>query len=293
MILVTGATGFIGTRVVHELRARGADVRALVHSPKRADVLANWDVELVAGDVGDSASLRAAAEGCEAVVHLVSIITGREADFERVMAQGTRDLVDAAREAGVRRLFLMSALGVEDARASGIPYYEAKRAMERAVRGSGLEFVVLRPSFVFGHGGALPGFLRIARLAPVTPIVGDGMQRIQPVWVDDVARAVAEALERPEAAGRTLDLGGPEVVTWNELWERLKRAAGVRRPSVHVPLFLMRPQAALFELLPNPPVTRDQLRMLQAGDNVVVGDAAAAVLGLELVRLDEQLRRVA
>ena len=293
MILVTGATGFVGTRVVHELRARGADVRALVHSPKRAGSLANWEVELFDGDVSDPASLRAAADGCEAVVHLVSIITGREADFERVMAQGTRDLVDAAREASVRRLFLMSAIGVDDARATGIPYYEAKRAMERAVRGSGLEFTVLRPSFVFGHGGALPGFLRIARLAPVTPIVGDGMQRIQPVWVDDVARAVAESLERPEAAGRTLDLGGPEVVTWNELWPRLKRAAGVRRPSVHVPLSVMRPQAALFELLPNPPVTRDQLRMLQAGDNVVSGDDAAALFGLELVPLDEQLRRVA
>lgn len=293
MILVTGATGFIGARVVHELRARDRAVRALVHSPARAGSLASWDVELATGDVGDPASLRSAADGCEAVVHLVSILTGSKADFERVMAQGTRNLVDAAREAGTKRLVLMSAIGVDGPGASGIPYFEAKREMERAVRGSGLEFVVLRPSFVFGDGGALPTFLRLARRSPVTPIVGDGTQRLQPVWVDNVAQAVAESLERAEAAGRTLELGGPEVVTWNELWARLKRAAGVRRPSVHVPFSVMRLQAALLEKLPNPPVTRDQLRMLQAGDNVVTGEDGATVLGLELVPLDEQLRRVA
>jgi len=293
VILVTGAGGFIGTRVVHELRARDRDVRALVRSPARAGTLASWDVELVAGDVTDPASLRSAAAGCEAAVHLVSILTGSNADFDRVMVQGTRNVVDAAREAGAGRLVLMSAIGVDAAGASGIPYFDAKREMERAVRESGLEFVILRPSFVFGDGGALRTFLRLARRAPVTPIVGDGSQRIQPVWVDDVARAVAESLERPEAAGRTLELGGPEVVTWNELWARLKRAARVRRPSVHVPFSVMRVQATLLEKLPDPPLTRDQLRMLQAGDNVVTGEDAAAVLGLELVALDEQLRRVA
>ncbi len=290
MILVTGATGFIGTRVVHELRARDRDVRALVHSPARAGSLANWDVELATGDVTDPASLRSAAAGCDQVVHLVSILTGSKADFERVMEQGTRNLVEAA---APTRLVLMSANGVDSPRADGIPYFEAKREMERAVRESGFEFVILRPSFVFGDGGALATFLRLARRTPVTPIIGDGTPRIQPVWVDDVARAVAEALERPEAAGRTLELGGPDIVTWNDFWARLKKAAGVRRPSVHVPFSVMRAQAALLEKLPNPPLTRDQLRMLQAGDNVVTGEDAAAVLGLELVPLDEQLRRVA
>ncbi len=96
MILVTGAAGFIGTRVVHELRARGRDVRALVRSPARAGPLASWGVELVTGDVTDPESLRAAADGCDGIVHLVSILTGSKDDFERVMAQGTRNLVEAA-----------------------------------------------------------------------------------------------------------------------------------------------------------------------------------------------------
>ncbi len=289
MILVTGATGFIGTRVVHELRARDLHVRALVHSPAKAGQLESWDVELATGDVTDPDSLRAAAEGCDQVVHLVSILTGSKADFERVMVQGTRNVVAAGTP---QRFVLLSANGVDSAGADGIPYFEAKRQMERAVRESGFEFVILRPSFVFGDGGALETFLRLARRSPVTPIVGDGTPRIQPVWVDDVARAVAESLEQPAAAGRTLELGGPEVVTWNEFWARLKKAAGVGRPSVHVPFSVMRIQATLLEKLPNPPITRDQLRMLQAGDNVVTGDDAAAVLGLELVPLDEQLRRV-
>ncbi|MGZ4441219.1 MAG: complex I NDUFA9 subunit family protein [Gaiellaceae bacterium] len=290
MILVTGATGFIGTRVVHELRARDRQVRALVHSPARAGSLANWDVELATGDVTDPASLRAAADGCDEIVHLVSILTGSKADFERVMEQGTRNLVEAA---APKRLVLMSAIGADNPATAGIPYFESKREMERAVRESGFEFVILRPSFVFGDGGALATFLRLARRAPVTPIIGDGTSRIQPVWVDDVARAVAESLERPEAAGQTLELGGPEIVTWNDFWARLKKAAGLRRPSVHVPFSVMRVQAALLEKLPSPPLTRDQLRMLQAGDNVVTGEDAAGVLGLELVPLDEQLRRVA
>jgi uncharacterized protein YbjT (DUF2867 family) len=294
VILVTGAAGFIGARVVHELRARDRDVRALVHSPTRAGSLANWDVALVTGDVTDPASLRSAAEGCEAIVHLVSILTGKDSDFERVMVQGTRNLVDAARAAGTKRLVLMSAIGVDGPGVRGIPYYDAKRQMELAVRDSGLEFVILRPSFVFGDGGALATFLRLARRSPVTPIVGDGTQRIQPVWVDDVARAVAESLDNAAAAGRVLELGGPEVVTWNDFWARLKRVARVRRPTVHVPFSVMRLQARLLEKLPNPPITRDQLRMLQAGDNIVTGESAATVLGLEpLVPLDEQLRRVA
>ena len=290
MILVTGATGFIGTRVVHELRARDRQVRALVRSPARAGSLANWDVELATGDVTDPASLRAAADGCDEIVHLVSILTGSKADFERVMEQGTRNLVEAA---APKRLVLMSAIGADNPATAGIPYFESKREMERAVRESGFEFVILRPSFVFGDGGALATFLRLARRTPVTPIIGEGTSRIQPVWVDDVARAVAESLERPEAAGKTLELGGPEIVTWNDFWARLKKAAGLRRPSVHVPFSVMRVQAALLEKLPNPPLTRDQLRMLQAGDNVVTGEDAAGVLGLELVPLDEQLRRVA
>jgi NADH dehydrogenase len=127
----------------------------------------------------------------------------------------------------------------------------------------------------------------------VTPIVGPGTQRIQPIWVDDVARYFAAAVDDPRAANRTFELGGPDIVTWNEFWDRLKRALGKRRPSMHLPFGLMRVQAAVLERLPNPPVTRDQLTMLAAGDNVVTTSDAVDTFGFPLVPLDEQLRRAA
>ena len=293
--MVTGGTGFVGPRIVHALRERELPVRSLVRgsSDRSAATLASWGSELVPGDMGDAASLRRAVEGAEVVVHLVSIRQGSDEDFRRVMDRGTRDLVDAAKEAGVRRFVLMSALGTSEETKDLVPYYRSKWEMEQAVRGSGIEHVIFRPSFVFARdGGILPTFRRLARVAPVTPIIGSGRQRIQPIWVDDVAAYFAAGVDKPEAANRTFELGGPDAVTWNEFWHRLKRALGQRRPSVHVPMQLMRLNALVTERLPgNIPLTRDLLTMLEHGDNVTTNDDAVQTFGLPLVTLDEQLRR--
>jgi uncharacterized protein YbjT (DUF2867 family) len=293
-ILVTGATGFVGPHVAHALRARDLPVRALVRDPKRATRLTAWGVDLAQGDVTESATLRGAFAGVEVVVHLVAIIKGSRTDFERIMVQGTRNVVAAAQEAGVRRFVLASALGLDERSRAAVPYFGAKWEMERAVEASGLEHVILRPSFIFGKdGGVLPTFVRLARFAPVTPIVGTGTQRLQPIWVEDVAAYYAASIDLPAAANRTFELGGPDAPTWNEFWDRLKRVVGSRRPSIHLPFGLMRAQAALTERLPGAPVTRDQLTMLELGDNVVMDPAAVEVFGLPLVPLDEQLRRAA
>ncbi|HET9285988.1 MAG TPA: NAD(P)H-binding protein [Gaiella sp.] len=291
MILVTGASGFVGRHVVRELATSGTRVRAMVRTARGASVLEGIDCELVRGDVTDPASLRAAARGMRTIVHLVSIVEGSPATFERVMATGTGNLVEAARETAVRRIVLMSALGTGPG--ATVPYFRAKWAAEQAVSSSGVEHVVLRPSFVFGtDGGALPRFLRIARLAPVTPVIGPGTQRVQPIWVSDLVRAVALAVEAEES-GAPVELGGPEAVTWSELWRRLKVALGTRRPALHVPFWLARGPAALFERMPPALLTRDQLRMLEGPDNVVTdGGASMRRLGLgDRVPLDEQLRR--
>jgi uncharacterized protein YbjT (DUF2867 family) len=291
-VLVTGGTGFIGPHVIHALRARETPVRALVRDPARATRLAAWGVELATGDVTDPATLSAACEGVDAVVHLVAIIRGKPADFERVMSEGTRNVVVAAQEAGVRRFVLASALGLDERSKDAVPYFAAKWEMERAVRESGLEHVIFRPSFVFGRdGGVLPTFVRLARYAPVTPIIGPGRQRLQPIWVEDLAEYYARAIDEPAAANRAFELGGPDAVSWNEFWERLKRVLGVRRPSVHVPFGAMRLQATLTERLPGAPVSRDQLTMLELGDNVVTDPSAVETFQLPLVSLDEQLRR--
>jgi uncharacterized protein YbjT (DUF2867 family) len=243
----------------------------------------------------DPESLRLAAEGREVVVHLVAIRQGRPEKFQLVMVEGTRSLLDAAKEAGVKRFVLMSALGVSEQTKDLVPYYGAKWQQERDVQASGLEYVTFRPSFIFGRdGGILPTFRKLAKLTPVTPIAGAGTQRIQPIWIDDLAAYYAAAIDKPEAANRTFELGGPDTVTWNEFWERLKRALGIGRPSVHVPMGLMRLNALVTERLPgNVPLTRDLLKMLEAGDSVVSDAAAVETFGLSLVPLDEQLRRAA
>ena len=293
-VLVTGGTGFVGTGIVHALRAEDRPVRALVRDLRKGSTLASWGCELAEGDVTDPVSLRRAVEGCDRVIHLVAIRSGRRSDFERLMEQGTRDLVAAAREASVGRFVLMSALGTTAETKDLVPYYHAKWDMEQTVKRSGLEHVIFRPSFVFAEeGGALGEFKRVVKLSPVTPVVGSGEQRIQPIWRTDVAAFFAKSLDLPEAANRTFELGGPDVVTWDEFWRRLRAALRVRRPLVHVPVPVMRVQATLFEALPNPPLTRDLLKMLLVGDNVVSDTAAVETFELPLVPLDEQLRRAA
>ena len=293
MILVTGGTGFVGGHVVHALRAAGTDVRALVRDRRSGARLERVGATLVEGDMTQPASLRAAVEGCDAVVHLVAVRQGREERFQRVMVDGTQSLLSAAEDAGIGRFVHMSALGTSEATKDLVPYYRAKWTNEQLVAASGIPYVIFRPSFIFGgDGGILPTFARLARLAPVTPIIGSGRQRIQPIWVDDVADYFTRAVDLETATGRAFELGGPDVVSWNEFWERLKRVRRSRRPSVHVPVRLMRLNALLTVRLPGDiPLTNDLLTMLEHGDNVVSDQSAVETFEFSLVPLDEQLRR--
>jgi uncharacterized protein YbjT (DUF2867 family) len=295
VILVTGGGGFVGGHVVHALRAAGQDVRCLVRDRRRGQRLEAWGCQLVQGDVTDPESLRAAVAGCDTVVHLVAIRQGKPEAFQRIMIEGTRNLIAAAREAGVGRFVLMSALGTTEETKDLVPYYGAKWQMEQDVKAAGMPYVIFRPSFIFAKdGGILTTFAKLARLAPVTPIMGSGKQRIQPIWADDVGAYFAKSAVLDTAIGHTFELGGPDAVSWNEFWERLKKIRGNKRPSVHMPIGLMKVNALITERLPgNIPLTRDLLKMLEAGDTVVTDQSATEVFGLPLVPLDEQLRRAA
>ena len=293
-IFVTGGTGFVGTKIVHAFRAHDRNVRALVHTPSSGAQLATWGVELVPGDVTDAASVRAGVSGCSHVVHLVAILKGKPDDFHRVMTEGFRNVLAAAREEGVERVILMSALGTSEASKDVVPYFRAKWAMEQDVQSSGLEHVIVRPSFVFGRdGGALPTFVKQVKLSPVVTVIGPGLQRSQPIWGEDVAAYFAKAIDLPQAANRTFELGGPDTVNWNELYERIARVLGKRRRLVHVPWAVAEAGARMTQRIPGAPLTVDQVAMLQAEDNVVSSNDAVETFGLPLVPLDEQIRRSA
>jgi uncharacterized protein YbjT (DUF2867 family) len=291
-ILVTGATGFVGPSIVQALRAADREVRVLAREPARAAGLTAMGVEVVAGDVTDPASLEAAIDGCTHVVHLVAIIKGRPADFERVMTVGTRNVVAAAKSAGCERFVLMSALGTSDP--PTVPYYAAKLAEEREVKASGLEYTIFRPSFIFGPGGgALATFMRQVKLSPVVTVIGSGKQRSQPIWRDDVAEYFARAIADPRAANRVFELGGPDTVNWDELYLAIADALGKRRTLLHIPAGLALAGARLTERLPGAPLSSDQVTMIEGADNVVSNTDAVDTFALPLVPLAEQLRRAA
>jgi uncharacterized protein YbjT (DUF2867 family) len=284
----------VGPKIVHALRAQDRDVRALVRNPQHGSQLASWGAELAPGDVTDRASVRAAMKGCTHVVHLVAIIRGRPQDFHRVMTEGFRNVLAAANEEGVERVVLMSALGTSETTKDVVPYFRAKWQMEQDLKASGREYVIFRPSFIFGRdGGALPTFIRQVKLSPVVTVIGTGLQKSQPIWVEDVAAHYAKAIDLPQAANRTFETGGPDVVTWNELYLRIAQVLRKRRRLVHVPWAVARAGARMTERLPGAPLTVDQIAMLQAGDNVVTSTDAVDTFQIPLVPLDEQIRRAA
>ncbi len=282
-VAVTGATGFVGRHVVRELLRRGVLPVAAARDPSRARNLLPEGVEVRRADLSPE-SLEMAFAGCDAVVHLVAVIVERgEETFDSVNVGGTQAAVEAARRAGVTRFVHMSAFGAgPDPR---FPYLRSKWLGEEVVRGSGLAWTILRPSVILGEGaGFLHPILTLARFSPVYPLPLGGRTRFQPVAAADVAEAVARCLERGETVGKELDLGGPEVLTFREITERILREAGMARALVSVPLWTAYPFAFFQEKLARRPlVTRGQLAMVML-DNVP-GKGGWGTLGMKPSRV--------
>jgi uncharacterized protein YbjT (DUF2867 family) len=290
-VLVTGGTGFVGPKIVHALRAEERPVRILARNPEKQDRFRAWGCEVVQGDMTDADSLERAAQGAEVVVHLVALPPFADPKAaQRVMEQGTRDLVKAAKGAGAKRFVLMSALGVREDTKDLSAYSHAKWDEEQAVKQSGLEHTIFRPSFVFGRdGGLLPGLLRLTRWSPVTPVPSP--RTLQPIWVDDVASYFARALEIGAKGNGTWELGGPDQVTWGELYERLARVTGKRRLAFQMPGGLLTAGAALGKVVPPLRGAPGAVAMLQSDDNVTEIGPAVEKFGVQPISLDDQLRR--
>jgi NADH dehydrogenase len=273
IVCVFGGTGFLGRSIMRRLGAQGATVRIAVRSPDRVRKVFHGSerdrIEAVRADVRERASVAAAVAGADAVVNAVSAYVEKNGiTFKAVHVRGARTVAEEAAAAGVGRLVLVSGIGADaDAPA---PYIRARGRGERAVREAIPGATVIRPSAMFGPGDALFGTLAdIVRLSPVLPLIG-ARTRLQPVFVDDVAEAIARLLERPDSAGNTYELGGPRVYTLRELAELTLRLLDRRRLLLPVPFVIADIQARLLELLPHPPLTTGQVDLLRA-DNVASG----------------------
>ena len=273
-VSVFGGTGFLGQRLVRRLAGEGTTVRVAVRHPDRArGTLRAAGLERVGifcADVRDQAAVAAAVADAGAVVNAVSAyVETRGVTFEAVHEQGAKTIAREAAAAGVARLVRVSGIGADAE--SGLAYIRARGRGERLVREAFPGASIVRPSAMFGPGDALFRTLaHLARLLPVLPLIGGGRTRLQPVYVEDVAEAIARVLADPGTAGRTYELAGPDVYTLRELSEIVLRITGRRRLLVPVPFALARVQARLFELLPNPPLTTGQVDLLRA-DNVASG----------------------
>ncbi|PYP06002.1 MAG: hypothetical protein DMD27_05465 [Gemmatimonadetes bacterium] len=291
LIAVTGATGFVGRHIAAVLTRRGHAVRALVRRPIQARTLVSLGVELVPGDLADVAALTTLTRGAHAVVHLVGIIVEKgPATFHAVHVDGTRRVVEAARQAGIERFVHMSAVGARDERGA-TPYHRTKWHAEQLVRASGLSHAVFRPSIISGPESApIRTLARLHRWSPVVPVFGDGRFPTQPVWVEDVALAFALSVEQPSLSG-VFELGGPQVLTYEEFLLAIGRAAGHPRPLVHMPLALARAAAGAFDLLgAAAPLTSDQLQMLVEG-SATPDNAIESVFGIRPIPFEQGLNR--
>lgn len=268
MIFITGATGFIGRHLLPALKDKGYSARCLVRTPDRAELCEKSGFETAIGDITGRKSLEHALEGVRMVVHLVGIMEEKgKQTFKRVHVQGTENLVEEAKKAGIKHFFYQSALGADpDSRAA---YQRTKAEAEEIVRASGLPFTIFRPSLVIGPGDGFTKKIHsfITSPLPVIPVPGKGNARFQPIHIGDWIKCFLWIMDNPESFGKVYELGGPEHLTYNEIVRTVAEAMGVKKPLFHIPSGLANAGIRLLEKTPFKPATPEQLRLLNT-DNI-------------------------
>jgi len=264
MILVTGASGFIGSRLVRRLRATGAGpIRAMVRSRSKAAGLDG--VEVVEADLTQPQTLGPSVEGVSVIVHAAAITANLKEPYrgayDAINRGGTENLVAAAAAARVGRIVVLSGLGTRPAPKG--TYMATRWGMEEAVRKSGIEHVILQPSVLFGEGAEFVAALaRLARVSPVLPLLGSGSVRFQPLWVEDLVTCAVACVKGDPSMTGAIPLGGSEYATFKEVMQTICSAMSIRRLMVPLPLPIARVQARLMAaVLPNPPLTPATLEL--------------------------------
>ena len=292
-VLVAGGTGFIGRHVVDELAGRAKfDLRVMTRDPEKARRRSG--VEYVRGDVAEPATLAAATRGIEAVVHCVQFPNHpvenprRGWTYEEVDGDGTERMVAASVANGVRRFVYLSGAGVRPGRTE--PWFRAKERAERAVTNSGMEYVIIRPSWIYGpEDRSLNKFVAFTKYLPVVPVIGSGQERVQPVSVFDVAVVVADAVDNPRATNRVFELGSREPLSMDEILRTVQKVLGKRRPLLHQPAWLVKIPASLLQYVPNAPLSPGAIDFITS-DERVDPSAAERVFGVEFTPLETGLR---
>ena len=281
---IFGASGFVGRHLVGRLAKTGAVIRAVVRHPVRAGFLKPMgdvgQIVPVGLDIGRDGDIAAAVDGADLVVNLVGILyEGGRQRFRNVHAEGAARIARAARSAGVESLVHVSAIGADPHAAS--LYARSKAEGEAAMRTEFPGATILRPSIMFGpEDHFFNRFATLARFAPALPLIGGGHTKFQPVYVGDVAEAIMVALLQPQAKGKLFELGGPRIYSFRDLMELTLRETGRDRLLVNLPFGLAKLEAAFLELLPVPPLTRDQVELLKHDNVVAQGAATLADLGI-------------
>lgn len=293
MILITGGTGFVGSHLIKRLIDQGHKVRCVIREgSKKIDRIKGLGAEIVPGDVSDADSLIDACKGIDTIIHLVGIIQEEKGmTFESIHVDGTQNLINAAKKNNIKLFYYQSANGADKDGATA--YFRTKAEAEEIVKNSGIDYIIFRPSLIYGNGDQF--VLRLKKIihdAPVIPIIGTGESRLQPIFIDDLVTCLIKAITTPQLKNRIFCIAGPEQIRFKDVVVRIADAMGVKRPSFHIPVFLMRPAAIIMEtLLPKPPVTADQITMLQM-DNVCDIKEMKEVFNIEPIPFNEGLLKI-
>lgn len=304
MIFVAGGTGFIGQHLLRAFKKNNYKIRCLARSSERAGLCKKTGFDAVIGDITDSQSLKGSLAGIDTVVHLVGIIEDKgDMTFERVHVEGTSNLVDEAKKAGVRRFFYQSALGAS--LTSPSRYQKTKAEAEEIVKASGIPYTIFRPSLVIGEKDGFTGKLReLVTLGPVVPVPGNGNARFQPIYIDDWIKCFMKILSDAERItnqeSRIYEIGGPEQLTYNELATQLMDEMGIKKSIIHMPMMLAKagiPFMGISQMLGGlfgrkiPTVTAEQLELL-GKDNICDLNSVETLFGFEPITYREALRRL-
>ncbi|MFQ6103168.1 MAG: complex I NDUFA9 subunit family protein [Candidatus Glassbacteria bacterium] len=256
MILVTGGTGFIGSEVVRKLVASGREVRVMSRNPEKAlRLFEDMKVELVGGSVTDAESLELAMKGTETVINCVQFENypmekkSKGLTFMDVDGKGTVNQVTTAVRAGVREFIYVSGAGAGKSREE--KWFKAKNRAEESVRDSSLDYLIIRPTWVYGpRDRSVNRFVSFAKKLPFVPLIGDGNQKVQPLYVGDLAEIICHIVDTYTGRGRTYEVGGPHVFTMRRLVEIVLEVLGVSKPIIPIPVPLMRFASVIAKFFP-------------------------------------------